>query len=93
MEGVRKDYSPIRVPIIDDLYIKLLADILGEISFILLHIRESQALHRIRKPGIVKFAVAVSGNQVSRILIDDAHISLIGMLASAKSEGNPASSP
>ncbi|MNI30421.1 hypothetical protein D3C73_842680 [compost metagenome] len=92
MEGVRKDYSPIRVPIIDDLHIQLLPDILGEISFILLHIRESQALCRIREPGLVKFGVAVPGNKFTCVRIDDVHIHLIRMLASAQSEGNPACS-
>ncbi|MNJ37712.1 hypothetical protein D3C77_325430 [compost metagenome] len=84
MEGVEcvgKNYSPVRHCIINDFEIHFFAEILGEICLILLHIRQSQTLLRIREVNVGKCAITVLGNQISRIRIDDAHIHLIRTFA------------
>ncbi|MNB98396.1 hypothetical protein D3C75_456460 [compost metagenome] len=92
VNGVREHYTPIRDCMINNLQIQFFAGIFGQVRFVLLHIGKSHALRRVREAGIVKPAVTVSGNLRSRIRIDNAHIGLIRMLASAQPKGNPARS-
>ncbi|MNS74669.1 hypothetical protein D3C72_1081520 [compost metagenome] len=92
-EGVRKDHTPIRGCIIDDLHIQLLADILGKIRLVLLHVGKPQALIGIRKAYVGESAIAISGNCLPGVGIYDIYIGQLRVFRSAKLEANPAAAP